>query len=435
VFDLSQIHINRTVMRLWAIVLVGVLLGAGAGSAAKVKLTYMSWYTDEAEQAEMDVIEAFMEKYPDIEVEKIPGDPRSKLPVMVAGGAPPDVAVVGNSLWPQLELLALDITAAVQQAGISLSTFLPGSEPHSIRNGRWYGLPWGNGGFYLAYNRDHFDQAGLPYPVKGWTTEAFLEAAQRLTIRRDADEKPERWAIDPGFRQPYEPFLYAEGGRVIDPDTGLLGVGKPEYYNMLQFYADLYNVHRVATVVPGNSAQRRNPLIAGEISMLGDWMSGINQYLSVNAHEKINWCYAYWPTRTDEPPGLMSGHTIAAINGTKHPQEAIQFVLFWASQEAERILAAKALYPVTRWGIRTMAQTLRLPPGYRANEVLQPIIEPTDNYHTIPNHIPGYVEVNRDHLLPAVSQVLSGQKLAQQVMPMVAEIGNKILQEALAATK
>ncbi len=404
-------------------------LATGAGAAAnKVKLTYMSWYTAESEMTEMAVAAAFMAKNPDIEVEKIAGDPRSRLPVMVAGGAPPDVAIIDAAKWSQLEVLAVDITAAVRREGISISDFLPGSEPNAIRNGRWYGLPWGNGGFYLLYNRDHFAEAGLP-PIssRGWTSDAFLQAAKRLTITPAGASAPARYGIDPGFLQAYEPFVYAAGGRVIDDTTGWLAVDKPEYYNMLQFYADLFNVHRVAVQTPGNGAARRIPFMNGTISMLGDWMSGINAYITGNLHERFSWSYAYWPTQTAEAPGLYSGHTIAVIQGSKQVEAATRFVLFWASREAEHILASKALYPVTRWGIGDMARNLALPAGYRAEDVLAPIITPTSNYHAIPYQIPGFAEALNTVLAPAAKDVFTGKIPAQQAMTEAARLGNALL--------
>ncbi len=85
--------------KLYLAMMVAMMLAVGISgliTAEKVKITYMSWYTGDSQVTESAVISAFMASNPDIEVEKIAGDPRSRLLVMIAGGAPPDVAILDS---------------------------------------------------------------------------------------------------------------------------------------------------------------------------------------------------------------------------------------------------------------------------------------------------------------------------------------------------
>ena len=54
------------------------------------------------------------------------------------------------------------------------------------REGKLYGIPFASGASYLFYNKNAFDEAGLPYPTTNWddptwTWEAWVDIAKQLT--------------------------------------------------------------------------------------------------------------------------------------------------------------------------------------------------------------------------------------------------------------
>ena len=58
-----------------------------------------------------------------------------------------------------------------------------------IKDGPIYVVPWTGGSFVCYYNKDHFDEAGIPYPDEDWTWDDYGQIAQKLT-KRNADGLP-----------------------------------------------------------------------------------------------------------------------------------------------------------------------------------------------------------------------------------------------------
>jgi multiple sugar transport system substrate-binding protein len=135
------------------------------------KLVYMDWElsTDEARQRWEQHKARFLEKYPNVVIEEIrTNEFWQKLPVMVAGGTPPDTA----RLRRQAEFPAL----APRNAVIDLTPYLAKStvlkktdfyestvEMNSI-GGKLYSLPDTIGIYGMFFNKNLFDEAGLKYP-------------------------------------------------------------------------------------------------------------------------------------------------------------------------------------------------------------------------------------------------------------------------------
>ncbi len=126
----------------------------------------------------------------------------------------------------------------------------------------------------------------------------------------------------------------------------------------------------------------------------------------------------YWPVGRGPQTTLGWGHTVSAIKGTPHPEEAIRFVLFWADWEAENRLAASGVYPQTFRGLQTMVRRMDLPSGYTPQQVMGPLLEFPPRPFVPPFEVPGYVEA-RLEIRSALQNAIQGRMPARQAFEEV----------------
>lgn len=90
----------------------------------------------------------------------------------------------------------------------------------------------------IYYNKDLFDQAGVPYPTAGWTRDDFLETA--VALRK---ELPERKMAFGGQVDEVVPFIYAHGGAVKEGNNYTLTA--PRTVEAVRWFAGLALAHQV----------------------------------------------------------------------------------------------------------------------------------------------------------------------------------------------
>ncbi len=80
-----------------------------------------------------------------------------------------------------------DLDASVSTLDESLYT----AALRAVQNpeGKLWGVPQAINSYGLVYNKDLFDERGVPYPTDEWTFEDYIAAAEKLTFERENGEK------------------------------------------------------------------------------------------------------------------------------------------------------------------------------------------------------------------------------------------------------
>jgi len=210
------------------------------------------------------------------------------------------------------------------------SLFIPETIEALTWQGGLYGLPWSFSVSLMLYNKQLFDEAGVPQPVTGWTWDDLLQAAQALT-----DEGEDRFGfLDNTRRTNLVPLaLVAQsGGRLIASSGDLpeAALDDPAVAAALEWYVDLVRVHRVMpVVVPGGSIL--DTLCQGKV---GVWSQHPEQSWAIHSDVE-SFCpgpaLAPWPRGEEQAqPLIVDAFGISA--GTAHPAAAWRWLAFLGQQ-------------------------------------------------------------------------------------------------------
>lgn len=332
--------------------------------SAEVVLTVMHWSGD-AGQEEDRIVEEALRSYeaahPGIRVERInPGDAGSfytKLQTMMAAGTPPDVFYCGDERLPSLasmgvlqpldELIAEDLASGSD----------PGLEdfyPVVLDAYRWDGARTGSGPLYglpkdfttigFYYNRDLFEQAGVPLPGDDWTWDEFLDAAAAIG-ELDGCTGAE-FVTWPRMLRLY---LATQGCDVLSPDGSTLTVREPEVLEALQQLSNWRHVEEnLLTSGKSRVATGATVFLTGRVGMAGPfgrWV--VPSYRQI---EGFAWDFAPMP-RGRERANVIASVAWSISSRSEHPREAWELVRALCSPASQDGLARLGLAMPSRRSI------------------------------------------------------------------------------------
>jgi len=318
-----------------------------AWAGPRVTLRYMVWGRENEVRQEREKLQRFVAENPDIQIELIQvggTDYQIKLATMLAGGVAPDVFMVHEAMFPTLAEndLIMPLDQMVEgDPDVDLDDFFPRVVEECRYKGQLYKLPMGFNTVVLYYNKDMFDEAGVPYPDEDWTWADLLDAARRLT-RRQGQGPAEVYGVQ-GFGPwlSYVMMMWQNGGELFDED-GRLVVGTPEYVQAnaeaLQFCADLQHKWKVEPTIAAEEGLPADPFVARRTAMAlaGTWLN--NQ---CRGHQGLRWDLTAPPHRKQRAT-LVFGGSPVVNRATKHPREAWRLMKAMLSDWWQLRIAAEA---------------------------------------------------------------------------------------------
>lgn len=155
---------------------VPIAVSSPAEDAGRLTLTFVAGYPTQPDAFD-ELAWAFEQEHPDIAVEiRSPGSGNQQ------GDCFAGVVNLGNPIERE-KLLSLD--PLLHQEETSYTNDFYSSHLEALRRkGKLWGLPLQASVTAIYYNKDLFDQAGIPYPDTSWTWADFEETARALTLDR-----------------------------------------------------------------------------------------------------------------------------------------------------------------------------------------------------------------------------------------------------------
>lgn len=234
--------------------------------------------------------------------------------------------------------MLLPLNSLMEAAGIYVSKY-PWFEP-GRRGGKFYAYPHEVGcrGF-INYNKEMFDEAGVPYPTDDLTWEEFREICRKLTVR-DEEGNVTRYACLNKY--PMYDFAFAFGGRKVDnvrqPTEALFG--HPEYLAGMKEYLDMVDEGVMMPRRRFDALGGSKPKIFGE-GKVAIVVTGLG-YGGWFKDCPFAWDVVMLPLQ--ENGGYQGGPSCHHISSaTENPTEAFQF-LSWLTLSEEALILKQENY-------------------------------------------------------------------------------------------
>lgn len=329
-----------------AVVVATVLALAGCQTTGrKTVLRVANWggAPDDGEfsRAVRELYQEFESQNPgvQIQVEGIPGSQDYVTKVLlshVARTAPDIITLDASSAAAFIEARALrDLsTFMAEDSDFNRDDFYPNVFGIAQRGQKVFAVPMDFTPMVLYYNKDIFDQRGVPYPPDKWTYREFLTAAKALTFSDTYGLAFANWM--PGWIM----WFWNRGGDVISvqPDGTYRALGTLDSQTnakTIEWLRDLIVVHKVAPNLSSTVAQGIDPFLNGKAAMQisGHWaMIGYGQQKSIKL-DRIG--VAPLPTDLARSETVMYQSGLAIGQHCKHPELAWKFIKFMTSKPSQ----------------------------------------------------------------------------------------------------
>jgi multiple sugar transport system substrate-binding protein len=323
--------------------------GAAPATGPVTEITLFTFTPRDEEAANLELINQFQAKHPDIKV-KLQNESggsqnaMAKLQTMIAAKAGPDVMAIHGAFF--IPLAAKGALAdlgplAEKDPTIELKDF---SEPIlkvCKYQDKLYSLPRYTSVYSLFYNKTLFDEAKVAYPGAGssWTWDDYAKAAKGLTKDTNGDGKPDQFGciIDFWGSRIY-PWLWQNGAALMNADRSKCVLDSPEAIEALTFLRDLRYKDKVAAA--SDNSQQNSALTAFTQGKVGMYMTGPWDIQVLRQAKGLQWDVAPLPKKKSAAT-LLGTENYGIWSGSSKQQQAWELFKFLLSAEAQTTMADK----------------------------------------------------------------------------------------------
>ncbi len=317
----------------------------------------------------------FEAAYPQVDVE-IYSFVRESMPqrikLEVQGKVPPDVvqghvyAMAGQRLAEPLEREWSEWEESDPEIS---NQFLPSAINEVTWQTRRYGVPLDIYTLVLLYNREHFDEAGLPYPGGNYDFFALKNAAETLT-------DPDKGRYGLGLTtDPWHVYAWVTGagGDVVagDPESGYnLTLNSQTNIDALGFLTSLVKngYAPLPSSRPRDYEETRTQFLEGQISMYFGEPQDIHLIQSTNPDFPLGVAQLPLTPALDSAASVLGSSGLFIPRGARHKEVAFELIK-WATSDKYVVPMGRRLgrFPAKAW--------LQTSPEFTENLTLIPFFE------------------------------------------------------------
>ena len=335
-----------------AILLAGGLAACSPGTtstsapAGKVQLVYQDWRTDWFPPMAQAMLTKFQEDHPGIQVFYTPDpeDYQTRVMADFQAGTAADIfqgCCTHFPIWAQ-EGYTLDLRPYV--AADLDQSIIDDWDPAQYkafftRDGRQFGLPKYHGALALYYNKDVFDEYGVPYPDDTWTYDDYLDAMKRLTRDRNGDGETDLWGsmMDISWDR-IQVHVNAWGGHFVDPEDATHSLmGAPAAMAAMEWIrARMWDDRVMASFLDVQNMTTREAFVSQQVAMVEDGSWALKDILT-GADFRIG--VAPMPVGPGGRATLTTTDGFGIYAQTEHPDEAWEVMKFLISEDYGRAMS------------------------------------------------------------------------------------------------
>lgn len=267
-----------------------------------------------------------------LQIDEIPADEMiTKLYALRASGQLGDV--VWTYLNTTLEHVKKDVVIAlddiVAARGFDLTPYWPAIIEVLTIEGSLRGVPnhghYGTVAFY--YNKNLYQESGVPEPNPDWTVEELVEGAKSITKAPDVYG----FRAQGGGAEHMPQYLRTFGGDVMNREGTQALLTNEKSIQGLRWLYDLQHTYQVDPCLCGD--QVRETFVAGQLGCY-NWTTGFVAEFNKITDWKFEWGVTVAPKGPDGIRGSqVSGAAFCVTTTSKHPNEAFNVLEFYSTKE------------------------------------------------------------------------------------------------------
>lgn len=313
-----------------------------------ITLNFQMW-SDE-EELFTELIRLYEAEHPNVKINMTctpSSDYTVKLQTVLGGGG--DVDMFGISSPPGLaEYVNKGAVRPLDDLIAAAGTDLTGVQ--SILNsiaidGKTYGLPYKTSSWFVVYNKDIFDAAGVPYPTGAWTWEEYAEIAAKLTSGEGADKIYGSLNFQPTSMWWRVPGNSMGATNPLNDDELHAWMRAAEFCKSL---SDAGSQPLYEDMAGDAGADYAGNFLQGKYGMFynGDWVIEMMNTAIRNGDGNVNYDIAplpHWEGEQAVTPGAAA--VLMVTESSKNAEAAYDFIAFCTGAEASKTLLAMDYFP------------------------------------------------------------------------------------------
>ena len=419
---IARFSVLTCILLFSCLLVIGITLTQAAEAEEKIRFSY--W----GQVLEVEMVQGFIADFekqnPNIkvELEVIPwGEYSTKLLAAFAGGVAPDVIRAGVEWIPGFTTKGVyepldDYISGPD--GIDATDIYDTFWDTTRYKGKTYLIPEGPVAWCLYYNKDIFDEEGLPYPDDTWSWDTLRDVAKKLTKDIDGDGQINRYGFQVNANEvDFFFLLWQNGGEAWNEDRTEARFNSPAGAEALQFWQDL--VYKDKAAPPANFAGGMGTdkaFMMGKAAMIvwGSWGRAVLK----DAAPEMNYGIAVLPYKKNRATGYWGAY-VGVNSASKYKNSAWKWAKYFTSTEAQ--------LEVTKLGaVLPSRKSITEEIGYGRLH-LQPFLDQIPygrSDHIVLNHF----EV-MEPIMEAIQKVMIQREDPEKALDEAAAKCNKLLQE------
>lgn len=266
-----------------------------------------------------------------------------KFGTAAAGGQAPDIASIDLVYAPYFSSVGAltDLTAKTKTLAY-YDKLSPAHRRLATYQGKIYALPFTAEASVLYYNLDLFKKAGIASPPKNYA-EIIADANKIHALGAGYYGYVFSGACAGCNNFEFSPHIWASGGDILNADGTKAQFDSSEVTDALTMYRTMWtagDMPNLAKTDDGSGA-----LTAFEGGKIGMIPLGAFAVASMKT-AKINFGITPLPGKTGGTSAFAGGDEIAIPSGSKHPDQAWEFLKWATDTQAQTVLAQQAIVPV-----------------------------------------------------------------------------------------
>jgi arabinogalactan oligomer/maltooligosaccharide transport system substrate-binding protein len=285
-----------------------------------------------------DLIKQFNETYPNVKInyQSVPfADAQNKFKTAAeSGSGAPDILRAEVAWVP--EMASLGYLYALDGTPLLDGNFLETPLSSNVYDGKTYGVPQVTDTLGLMYNKKLFAKAGIDSPPTTWE-----EVAADAKLLKEKAKVDGIYINSGGYF--LLPFMYGEGGDLVDVDSQTITVNSPENVTGITTAQDL--VKSGAAVKPDANDSYGTMMTLFKEGKVGMIVNGPWEVANVDSDPNFggfdNLGVAAVPAGSVQAGAPVGGHNYVIYSGMDEAKAdaAIAFVKFMSSPESEAFIA------------------------------------------------------------------------------------------------